>query len=83
MKEVKSVSLTDIIMESWKGSRVYQLKPMAKKRQYNATPRDRIDEDNVEEQDELIIEIQIKMLEYDGALSRLVIIRNVNYIIEQ
>ena len=41
-----------------------------------------VGQEDEEEEEDLVIEIQIKMLEFQGVPSRLVIMRNVNYIVE-
>ena len=73
----ESISLTEIIMESWTGSRVYQFDSGLSQSSLSSADSNDKSDDN-----ELIIEIQVKMLEFMGVPSRLVVIRNVNYIVE-
>lgn len=61
-------------MENWTGSKVYEM--------VSSEPNE--DEAAAEEEStDLTIEIQIKILNFNGVPSRLVVIRNVNYIVEQ
>ena len=84
--------MTQIITESWTGSRIYQLmindnasqggsqkfQDIQKSSQLQSYSPDEQKRSPDEDIDELIIEVQIKQLEFDGVPSRLLMLRNVN-----
>jgi signal transduction histidine kinase len=75
-------------MESWTGSRIYKLNPLnapstGSNSKLKETPRSSNQGNATEKHEQVIVEIQIKVLSFLGTESRLVLIRNVNYIIEQ
>lgn len=66
-KEEPLVSLEDIVMGNWTGSVIFQM----------------MNSQGEEGGEDLAVEIQIKAINFNELPSRLVLIRNVNYIVEQ
>ena len=61
------MSLEDIVMGNWTGSVIFQM----------------MNSQGEEGGEDLAVEIQIKAINFNELPSRLVLIRNVNYIVEQ
>ena len=79
------MSLCGILDESWTGSRLYILRQPKLSTGENLTSglRNNLSDSSMSNADEVAIEIQVKQLTYMGVPSRLVLLRNVDYIIEQ
>mmetsp|Transcript_24664 Transcript_24664/g.30756 ORF Transcript_24664/g.30756 Transcript_24664/m.30756 type:complete len:122 (+) Transcript_24664:398-763(+) len=72
-------SLAEIIKESWTGNQVYKLKTDFSSGEFSQSSQS----SESSKGQEIVLEIHIKKLKFNSRSSRLVLIRNVNYVIEQ
>ena len=79
---LKPSSISSIIMESWEGSHVYKLGSLEPNANKTKARSNSDTNDGKANNFSLVVEISIKVVNFLGNQARLVMIRNVSYILE-